>query len=102
MQRGVIQATRSWLKAPPTLVAAWTTHFGIQEAKKACLLLLKVPEGACALTCREPPPLDTSCSISLARPLSATKRMPSMVTDVSAMLVDITHLRKPSGAASNT
>ena len=43
-----------------------------------------------------------SCCISLCRPLSQTKRTPSIVTDVSATLVDKTHLRTPSGAASNT
>lgn len=35
-------------------------------------------------------------------PESTTKRMPSMVTEVSAMLVERMHFRTPGGATSNT
>lgn len=35
-------------------------------------------------------------------PESTTNRMPSMVTEVSAMLVDRMHFRTPAGATSNT
>ena len=41
-------------------------------------------------------------SSPLTFPESTTKRTPSMVTDVSAMLVEMMHLRTPSGATSNT
>lgn len=43
-----------------------------------------------------------SHDISLALPLSATNRTPSIVTLVSAMFVARIILRVPSGAASNT
>ena len=38
----------------------------------------------------------------LTFPESTTNLTPSMVTDVSAMLVEMIHLRTPSGATSNT
>jgi hypothetical protein len=57
-----------------------------------------VARGAAARTCeiqhscRLAMPVTLSCTISLARPESTTKRTPSMVTDVSAMFVDRMHL----------
>lgn len=35
-------------------------------------------------------------------PESTTKRTPSIVTEVSAMLVEMMHFRTPAGAMSNT
>lgn len=53
-------------------------------------------------TCRLPAPLATSWIISLARPLSTTNRTPSIVMEVSAMLVEMMSFRTPSGAAGGT
>lgn len=47
-------------------------------------------------------PIDGLNTFSLQYPESITYRMPSTVSDVSAMLVHTTHFRMPSGVFANT
>lgn len=57
-------------------------------------------------TCTSPNPTLTPLSArgrwGQPLPESTTKRIPSMVTEVSAMLVERMHFRTPGGATSNT